>query len=348
MNARLATLARSTLTLPLIAAVVVAVAAYLHHRTGLRYPVPITDEARFILPARALLEEHTLDVRILHAPDGIFWMPHGYYVVLAGFGWIFGLTLRAARWASFVMLVGFYLSLSVVATRVHPNWKRLCIFATASSFMLSSLALRAGNQARMESLVLCLIGLALVAFVLDAYVGGFASLLLACVVHPIAIPVVGIAAIVLVVRRRQYRVRRWEWIVLGLITVVVVAQSVYFVANLDLVREHLRVQLDRKGGSPFDRSRMIAIAELVALTGAAILARGLLACSLRATLLVASAAGLLGYIAFTGYEWSYGVYVYGAIPVLVLTALVEAVGPSNGDTVGASERDRIGHYGSVA
>ncbi|HEY5172013.1 MAG TPA: hypothetical protein VIK54_09830, partial [Acidimicrobiia bacterium] len=85
-----------------------AIALLLHIRFGLGYPLPTNDEARFLVPAWALAHKHSFNVPLANAPHGIFWVPHGFYVIHALLGFPFSWTLTHARWVSFVAVQVFY------------------------------------------------------------------------------------------------------------------------------------------------------------------------------------------------------------------------------------------------
>jgi hypothetical protein len=64
---------------------------------ALTFPFPNEDEAAFFLPAWSLAVHGSLKPEILNAPNGIYWMPHGYYVWVSFFLWLFGPTIEVAR-----------------------------------------------------------------------------------------------------------------------------------------------------------------------------------------------------------------------------------------------------------
>ena len=64
---------------------------------ALTFPLPNEDDASFFFPAWNLAVHGTLRVPLLNAPDGIFWVPHGFYLWLALFLRAFAPTLEVAR-----------------------------------------------------------------------------------------------------------------------------------------------------------------------------------------------------------------------------------------------------------
>ena len=72
---------------------IVAVARF----NALTFPLPNEDDASFFFPAWNLALHGTLRVAVLNAPDGIFWVPHGFYLWLALFFRIFGPTVEVAH-----------------------------------------------------------------------------------------------------------------------------------------------------------------------------------------------------------------------------------------------------------
>lgn len=322
---------RSTSRAGIVGLVVVVppvIALLLHVRFGLGYPLPTNDEARFLVPAWALAHNHSFNVPLANAPHGIFWVPHGFYVIHALLGSPFAWSLTRARWASFVAVQIFYFGLLVVASRRRFAWTRRGIVIVAVAFCVSNVALRAGNQARMEALVLALFGLACIVVAFERYLAALAPVLLACTLHPVAIVAAIATAVVLVVRRRHYRRTRAEYVLVGAALLLVGIEGAYDLWNLSLVRAQLSYQTSRKEHHALlFPQRLIAFTETVVAVGVGYLAwrvRTLVATSgqaIEAVLVpLCLAAGTTTYVFSTGYEWAYAVYIFGAAPALLFVA----------------------------
>jgi hypothetical protein len=325
--------AREGTTLPrsVVGIVVVlpsVIALLLHVRFGLGYPLPTNDEARFLVPAWALAHNHSFNVPLANAPHGIFWVPHGFYVIHALLGSPFTWTLTHARWASFVGVQIFYVGLLVVASRRRFTWTRRGIAIVAVAFCVSNVALRAGNQARMEALVLAFFGLACIAVAFERYLAALAPVLLACTLHPVAIVAAIATTILLIVRRRHYRRTKGEYVLVGAALLLVGIEGGYDLWNLSLVRAQLSYQTSRKEHHALlFPQRLIAFTETVVAVGMGYLAwrvRALVATAdqaIEAVLLpLCLAAGTTTYVFTTGYEWAYAVYIFGAAPALLFVA----------------------------
>ncbi len=304
------------------------IALLLHIRFGLGYPLPTNDEARFLVPSWALAHKHSFNVPLANAPHGIFWVPHGLYVIHALLGFPFSWSLTHARWVSFVAVQIFYFGLLVVAAKRRFRWSRRGIVIVAVAFCVSNVALRAGNQARMEAIVLALLGLACIALAFERYLAALAPVLVACTVHPVAIVAALATAILLIVRRRHYRRTKSEYMLVGAALVLVGIEGVYDLWNLSLVRSQLSYQTSRKEHHALlFPQRLIALTETVVAVG-----MGYIAWRLRAVVAAADqaieavllplclAAGTTAYVVSTGYEWVYAVYIFGAVPALMFVA----------------------------
>ena len=225
-----------------------AVAVLLHVRAGYTYPRPWPDEAHFITPAVTLARDARLAVPELNAPEGLFWMPSGYYVsqvplIVAGVD-----PLVAGRLLSLLGVIGFAWGLFLAATRAGVH--RALAGAALLAWLCLPRVVAIANIARMEGVILGLVGACLWLVSIDRWPFALSVSLLAPLVHPIGVvlPVaVGVAALIRAERRPWSRA---EHVCLVLVAALLIAQVVYFAMHADVARAHLRFQFTRKAGRP--------------------------------------------------------------------------------------------------
>ena len=247
-------------------------ALWLHLRSGYVFPRPWPDESHFIAPALRLAAAGQLAVPELNAPNGIFWMPHGYYVIQVPLHWLRLDPLHAARMLSLLGVWGFAASLAAVAARAGVH--RVLALLAAAVWLAQPLVVVSGNIARMEGPVLGLTGLALWLVATDRWPLALSASLLAPLLHPIGavVPVaVALAGLLRAQRRPWTAAERWAVAAVGVVWAVQIA---YFVTYAEVAGEHIRFQLTRKAG----RAIELATAQRwwlvgIAMAGAAATAR---------------------------------------------------------------------------
>lgn len=250
-------------------AAAVAVAAVLHLEAGFTFPHPWPDESHFLLPALQLAKQGTLNVPQLNAPDGIFWLPHGYYALLAPVLAFPVAALDAARWVSFAGVATFACSLAMIAAR--RGTAAIIAVGLGSAWLVLPRVVMAGDIARMEGPLLGLAGAALLLATCDRWPAAVAVATASALVHPIgAVPAL-VLAVSCLLARRTWVIRPMDTVVIGLVVVAVVAQAAYFLAHWDLSVAHLGFQLGRKAGRPW--SMDLVRAGLLAAAGAGVVFR---------------------------------------------------------------------------
>lgn len=228
---------------------VLAVAAtVLHLRAGYTFPRPWPDEAHFITPALTLAQQARLAVPELNAVEGIFWMPTGFYVAQAPFILAGIDPLVAGRLLSLLGVVGFAWGVCLAVIRAGVS--RWVAGAALLAWLCLPRVVAIGNIARMEGVILGLVGACLWLVSTDRWPYAVAVALLAPLVHPIGVvvPVAVAAAALLRSERRPWS--SGERVVLLVVMVLYVAEAVYFATHADVAAAHLRFQFTRKAGRP--------------------------------------------------------------------------------------------------
>jgi hypothetical protein len=144
-------------------------------------PLPNEDDASFFVPSWNLAVHGTLRVPLLNAPDGIFWMPHGFYVWQALFLRIFGPTVEVARTVC-QLTTAFDAVLIVVA------FARICrsrgFALLCGALLVSPGVIFCANLIRMEPLILLCFGIGLLLHSYGYRLAPAAVFFLSMVVHP--------------------------------------------------------------------------------------------------------------------------------------------------------------------
>lgn len=222
------------------------IAIALHLAAGFTFPRPWPDESHFLAPALRLSADGTLAVPHLNAPEGIFWMPSGYYVLLAPFLAVGLDPLATARVVSLLGIVTFATALFAVASRAGVP--RLVALLGAAAWVAAPRVVAAGNIARMEAPILALAGVALWLVSHNRWRGAVAVAAITPLIHPIGVVVLAAVALAGAMRARRPGWTAWErWLVAG-VAVAWLLQVGYFTLNAPLVVDHVRFQLDRKTG----------------------------------------------------------------------------------------------------
>lgn len=144
-------------------------------------PLPNEDDASFFVPSWNLAVHGTLRVPLLNAPEGIFWMPHGFYVWQALFLRIFGPTIEVARTVC-QLTTGFAAVLIVVAFARICRSRGLALLCGA--LLVSPGVVFCANLIRMEPLILLIFGIGLLLHSYRYRLAAAAIFFLSMVVHP--------------------------------------------------------------------------------------------------------------------------------------------------------------------
>ena len=221
-------------------------AAVLHLWAGYTLPRPWPDESHFIAPALALVDGDGLSVPELNAPQGIFWMPSGYYVAQAPLLAVGVDPLAAGRLLSLLGVVAFAVALALAAARAGVP--TVVAFGAVLVWICLPRVVTIANIARMEGPVLALTGVAVWLISNDRWRLAVAVAWLAPLLHPIGLVVAIAVTAAGIVRTPGRPWSRLERIALVVVGAMLAGQIVYFLAHADLARAHLGFQITRKAG----------------------------------------------------------------------------------------------------
>ena len=306
--------------------VAVIAAVWLHLEAGFTYPRPWPDESHFLTAALQLAREASFAVPQLNAPQGVFWLPHGYSVMLAPVAWAAD-PLDAARWVSLGCVLVFAGCLVTLAVRRGLPPVLACVVAAA--WLLSPRVVVAGAIGRMEAPVLALAGLTLVLADRRRWAGAAAAGAVATLLHPMGVVLFAVlAAMALADRPLHGRSGRAEQVAVLLAGVAVIAQIVYFAANASLAAEHLGFQFERKAGRSLSLVSLPAGLLVLSLAAAVVSRRrplGLGMAVLAAALCAVTLAGQELWYLVLGRETAAVLLLLALFPVGLSRRLVAAV-----------------------
>jgi hypothetical protein len=153
----------------------------LARQNSLTFPYPWNDEARFYLPALNFAQTGSLSPTILNAPNGIFWMPDGFYVWMGAFLAIFGRSIAIARTLCELTVAT---SVSIFALSFLKLTRSAGMAAIFTLILISPPIIYAANMVRMEAPLCLLFALALWSHIHRLYWAATALLLLSILFHP--------------------------------------------------------------------------------------------------------------------------------------------------------------------
>jgi hypothetical protein len=301
------------------------------------FPLPNEDDARFFFPAWTLAVHGSLRVPLLNAPNGMFWVPDGFYVWLALFFRIFSPSMEVAHGACQITIA------SAVALLVAA-YSRLCGsrgFALLCGLLLISPGvIFAANTVRMEPLILLLFAIGLLLHTLERRLAAAAVFLLGVVVHPALLIGACLYAINIAVAGRVLPSTRSPWstdpdrgtrpsgvlllnvLVVSAVGAAIALEALHVFHHLATFHQHMAYQIARKADRhPLQllksKRGLLLVVELLVTSGAAWIAHvrshsWLLFLRQLLPLFLVS-LGLSAYATF-GREIPYNVYSYAVVP----------------------------------
>lgn len=214
----------------------------------LTFPLPNEDDASFFFPAWNLVVHGTLRVPLLNAPDGIFWVPDGFYLWLFLFLRIFAPTLEVARTVCQLTTAAAAVLLVVAYARIcgSRGYALLC-----GLLLVSPGVIFAANTVRMESLMLLLLAAGLLLHSYERRLAAAAVFTLAVVVHPAlglgaALYAIGIFWAEVAVPRVRLKGRILTMVIVSAVVSAITFQGVYVRHHLPTFHQHMAYQVARK------------------------------------------------------------------------------------------------------
>jgi hypothetical protein len=221
---------------------------------ALTFPLPNEDDASFFFPAWSLAVHGTLRVPLLNAPDGIFWVPDGFYLWLALFLRAFAPTVEVARTVCQLTTAAAAVLLVVAYARIcgSRGYALLC-----GLLLVSPGVIFAADMVRMESLMLLLLATGLLLHSYERRLAAAAVFCLAMVVHPAlllgaTLYALGIFCAEVAIPLHNNRPRKavqeqiLTIVIVSAAVAAIVLESVYVLHHLPTFHQHMAYQIARK------------------------------------------------------------------------------------------------------
>ncbi len=225
--------------------------AVLHVSSARYFPLPWPDESSFLWPAISLAETGSLLTPELMERHHPMWMPPGHMLVNALVFRLFGFSFELARALCAVEILGLFAGLVWFNRRSRAP---LASTLLCGVFLLSTHFVAAGNIARMEALLLCLLGGALPLLGSGRILAGLALLAMTPLVHPNGIYFM-LAGITFALASSQHRARLFqqnlrshgrEWLVVILCLAFWLSYAAYAISQWSDFVVQMSAQLERK------------------------------------------------------------------------------------------------------
>jgi hypothetical protein len=316
---------------------------FLARANQLTFTLPNEDDATFFLPAWNFAVHGDFRLLVLNAPDGIYWVPHAFYLWNALFFRLFGPTMETARTLSQVTTALAAAILVAASARIsRSRW----IATLCALILVSPATIYTANAVRMESLIFLLYALTILLHIRGRYLPAISLLAFSLLVHPalsisLSLYLAGLVALRWAMPGTQLfsandskATRIVEITILLLVVAAIAAEAVLVLQHLELFHKHMAYQAQRKAGRSLftiitDRRGLFLCAETlcVAIAGYSLRRRSakLFGIALRDTGCVAFIAlGLQAYAAI-GFEGPYIVYSYAIVPATLVACAVGAL-----------------------
>lgn len=296
------------------------------------FPLANEDDASFYIPAWNLTVFGDLKPAALNAPDGIYWVPHGFYLWIAVFLRLIGTHEGVAIAAGATSVAAEVVLLLSGLARVAKSRS----FAAACAILLvSPAAIFAANSIRMESLIVLLFAASVWLHTRGRFAAAMGLLSLSLLVHPALSFSIALYLFVLIIlavshqsgsgRPRTGYVVAGNLIVVAIVALAYIAEARLIAAHWQLFRAQMMFQAQRKQGRTIadillHRRGLLLIAETF-IIGALGVAASSAAVGRRFLREIAPvglmALGLQAYAAI-GFEMPYAVYSYSVVPATIL------------------------------
>jgi hypothetical protein len=230
---------------PSLVALAALAALLLAHVTLNAFPIPWSDEVFFLIPAASLSSGHILSAAGQLNPQGIYWLPSGFYFVYSLTSSLLPLPiLEAARLTSLLctLLSAVFLGL-IIRKCLGGTWS---VVSIVSLWLLSPPTIMMANIARPEALISAVSFLGIFLAVSDRPVGAIACAIICVFIHPLlAFPVL-VAAALIALRTQRWNVHRFDLILATAAIGMVIFELVVFIEHFDRYILDLGFQLHRK------------------------------------------------------------------------------------------------------
>jgi hypothetical protein len=222
------------------AALIVWVMAYANRLT---FPFPWNDEATLFLAAQWWAEHLAFNPSTLHAPNGIYWVPDGFTVIIGLCLRLFGNTIDVARAVCECFVTAGVFLFALAFRSISGTWK---IGALTTLFLLTPPIVFAANMMRFEAPLCLLFALVLILHERGYRLAAGSLLFGSLLIHPaFGLPAFGYA-LTAWAAPEKYPAKRSQtivgWVTLALIAGAIAAEAVHVMHHLDLFHFQMGVQ----------------------------------------------------------------------------------------------------------
>jgi hypothetical protein len=297
----------------------------------LTFPYPWNDEARFFLPSWQFSINGSLKPVIVNARDGIFWVPHGYYVLFGALLRLFGRTIEVARSITQV----FVASAVVLAVLNNQRISRSYTIAICTAAVLvSPPVILSANEVRMECVMALLYSLSVLLALRARELATLSCLLLSTLFHPALTIALLLYSISIFARFRFVRTpatdgqrKVLDYVCFAVVVGAVLLEAVFVARHYSLFREHMLYQTNRKLGRSLvqllkrpqaiilDAESVIVLCSLL-LVGLKRISKRAFYCELLPVMSIAFGLSLYGTL---GAEFQYDIYCLSFVPATFIS-----------------------------
>ena len=308
--------------------IVAAIAVLIIARSvRMTFPNPWNDEARFYLPSWNFAQSGSLSPDILNAPQGIYWVPDGFYVWMGTLLTLFSPSIYVAQ---LIGEISVAISISIFVRAFLKITESTVMAAIFSLILISPPVIFAANMVRMEALLCLLFATTVWLHTNRAYLAAASLLLLSILVHP-AFTFAFIAYVAALAATGNYwtDISQQPWkttaerILFLFVLLALFAELARIAHHLRLFQQHMSYQAARKisinRSKVFDKPQAILFyLETITTVAALKILKPKIALERRLILpLIAATLGMQAY-AFLGGETAYDVYSLSIGPSLWL------------------------------
>jgi hypothetical protein len=216
----------------------------------LTFPYPWNDEARFYLPSWYFAQTGSLSPAILNAPNGIYWVPDGFYIWMGTFLALFGHSIAIGRTLCELTVAT---SVSIFALSFRKLTQSATMAGAFTLILISPPVIFAANMVRMEAPLCLLFALAIWSHLNRLYWAATALLLLSVLFHPAFLLALCAYLVTLPATHRDPTGdsrSRWknvaEKTLFLLVVVALLAEIARVATHFDLFQRHMSYQASRK------------------------------------------------------------------------------------------------------
>ena len=236
----------------LIVSISLAVLLFLICRANIHtFPFPWNDEVRFYLPALWWAEYFSFYPEYLNAPNGIYWVPDGFTVIIGSFLKIFAKKIEIARLVcEFSVVIGFI----IYAVSFKKLTQSSYLGGISALLLLSPPVIFAANMVRMEAIIFLIIAMALYCHSHDRWISAASLLIGGILIHPAisfsAAAYCIVMSFILINNKIIPKIRFLDGLLVLFVVLAFSLEFIHIASNFNEYKLHMAYQFARKLGTP--------------------------------------------------------------------------------------------------